>query len=80
MDIDRRLLAVSATCADVQDQDGGIGPVKRLVRLCPGVQTVAVDSGYKGHFADAAQAMASRVVEVVRRPGFAKSCVRLPKR
>ena len=35
VDTDGRLLAVSVTCADVQDQDGGIALVRRLVRLCP---------------------------------------------
>ena len=41
-----RLLAVGVTTADVQDQDGGIVLVRRLVRLCPWVRTVVVDGGY----------------------------------
>ena len=31
----------------VQDQNGGIPLVKRLVRLCPWIKTVVVDGGYK---------------------------------
>ena len=75
-----RLLAVRVTSADVQDQDGGIPPVKRLVRLCPWIRTVVVDGGYKTRFIDAVQASANRVVEVVKRPEFAKGFVLLPKR
>ena len=80
VDTDGRLLAVSVTTADVQDQDGGITLVKRLVRLCPWIKTVVVDGGYKKRFANAVQAMAGRVVEVVKRPEFAKGFVLLPKR
>ena len=80
VDTDGRLLAVSVTCADVQDQDGGIDLVRRLVRLCPWVKTVAVDGGYKKRFAEAVQALSGRVVEVVKRPEFAKGFVPLPKR
>lgn len=43
VDTEGRLLAVSVTCADVQDWDGGIALVRRLVRLCPWIQTVVVD-------------------------------------
>ena len=80
VDTDGRLLAVSVTCADVQDQDGGIALVRRLVRLCPWVKTVVVDGGYKKRFADAVQALGGRAVEVVKRPEFAKGFVLLPKR
>ena len=75
-----RLLCVKVTSADVQDQDGGIGLVKRLVRLCPWVKKVVVDSGYKTRFIASVQASASRVVEVVKRPQGAKGFVLLPKR
>ena len=80
VDMDGRLLAVSVTRADVQDQDGGIDLVRRLVRLCPWIRTVVVDGGYKKTFAEAVQAMAGRVAEVVKRPEFAKGFVLLPKR
>jgi putative transposase len=75
-----RLLAVMITAADVQDQDGGISLVKRLVRLCPWIEKVVVDSGYKNRFIESVQAAANRVVEVVKRPDFAKGFVLLPKR
>jgi len=75
-----RLLCVKVTSADVQDQDGGIPLVKRLVRLCPWIETVVVDGGYKTRFIEFVQATANRVVEVVKRPDFAKGFVLLPKR
>jgi putative transposase len=75
-----RLLAVKITAANVQDQNGGIPLVKRLVRLCPWIKTVVVDGGYKTLFIEAVQATANRVVEVVKRPDFAKGFVLLPKR
>ena len=75
-----RLLAVRITSANVQDQDGGIPLVKRLVRLCPWIKTVVVDSGYKTRFIESVQATANRVVEVIKRPDFAKGFVLLPKR
>ena len=80
VDMDGRLLAVSVTRADVQDQNGGIDLVRRLVRLCPWIRTVVVDGGYKKTFMEAVQAMAGRVAEVVKRPEFTKGFVLLPKR
>ena len=80
VDIGGRLLAVKVTSANVQDQDGGVPLVKHLVRLCPWIATVVVDAGYKTRFIDAVQASANRVVEVVKRPDFAKGFVLLPKR
>ena len=67
-----RLLAVKITSANVQDQNGGIPLVKRLVRLCPWIKTVVVDGDYKTLFIEAVQATTNRVVEVVKRPDFAK--------
>jgi transposase len=75
-----RLLCVKVTRADVQDQDGGIPLVKRLVRLYPWVEKVVVDSGYKTRFMEAVQSVGDRVVEVVKRPDFAKGFVLLPRR
>ena len=80
VDINGRLLAVKITSANVQDQDGGIPLVKRLVRLCPWIETVVVDGGYKTRFIDYVQTTSNRVVEVVKRPDFAKGFVLLPKR
>lgn len=80
VDTDGRLLAVRITTADVQDQAGGIPLVRRLVKLCPWIKTVVVDGGYKNTFIEAVEAMANRVVEVVKRPEFAKGFVLLPKR
>ena len=74
------MLAVRVTSADVQDQDGGIPLVKRLVRLCPWLKTVVVDGGYKTRFIESVRVTANRVVEVVERPDFAKGFVLLPKR
>jgi putative transposase len=75
-----RLLAVRITTADIQDQDGGIPLVRRLVRLCPWIETVVVDGGYKQRFIEAVQTGLNRVVEVVKRPDFTKGFVLLPKR
>lgn len=80
VDIDGRLLAVKVTPANVQDQDGGILLVRRLVRLCPWIETVVVDGGHKPRFIETVGAMAGRVVGVVLRPEFAKGFVLLPKR
>lgn len=54
--------------------------MERLVRLCLWIRTVVVDGGHKQRFIDAVQATAHRVVEVVKRPEFAKGFVLLPKR
>jgi putative transposase len=75
-----RLLAVRVTRADVQDQDGGIVLIQRLVRLCPWIETVVVDSGYKDRFIEAVKVGLNRVVEVVKRPQGARGFVLLPKR
>ncbi len=75
-----RLLAVSVTPADIQDQDGGIPLVQRLVRLCPWIETVVVDGAYKTRFIAAVQNGLKRLVEVVKRPDLAKGFVLLPKR
>lgn len=75
-----RLLAVSVTPANVQDQDGGLALVKRLVHLYPWVETVVVDGGYKKRFIDAVQSGLERAVEVVPRPEGSKGFVLLPKR
>jgi transposase len=75
-----RLLAVAITPADIQDQDGGIPLVRRLVRLCPWIETVVVDGAYKTRFIAAVQNGLKRLVEVVKRPDFAKGFVLLPKR
>jgi len=80
VDTDGRLLAVRITSADVQDQAGGIPLVRRLVKLCPWIKTVVVDGGYKKSFIEAVQATGRRIVEVVKRPDFAKGFVLLPKR
>lgn len=80
VDSDGRLLAVMITPADVQDQDGGMPLVERLVRLCPWIATVVVDGGYKNRFIEMVQNGLNRVVEVVKRPDFAKGFVLLPKR
>lgn len=75
-----RLLCVTVTPANIQDQDGGISLVKRLVRLCPWIEKVVVDSGYKTRFIQSVEANANRVVEVIKRPEFTKGFVLLPKR
>jgi putative transposase len=72
VDIDGRLLAVDVTAVDVQDQDGGLPLVQRLVKICPFVTTIVVDGGYKNHFINAVQDTLRRLVEVVKRPDFAK--------
>jgi putative transposase len=80
VDIDGRLLAVDVTPADVQDQDGGLPLVQRLVKVCPFVQTIVVDGGDKNHFINTIQDTMGRLVEVVKRSDFAKGFVLLPKR
>lgn len=80
VDTEGRLLAVDVTSADVQDQDGGLPLAKRLVRLCPWIQTIVVDGGYKSKFIEGVQQMLHRAVEVVKRSDLAKGFVLLPKR
>jgi putative transposase len=80
VDIDGRLLAVTITTADVQDQEAGLPLVKRLVRLCPWIEKVVVDGGYKHRFIEEIQTGLKRLVEVVKRPAFGKGFVLLPKR
>ena len=71
VDTDGRL-GGKITSADVQDQDGGIPLVMRLLRLCPWILTVVVDGGYKTRLIDYVQQAKNRVVEVIKRPDFAK--------
>ena len=66
VDCEGRLLAVDGTSADVQDQDGGLPLVQRLVTLCPFIKTIVVDGGYKNHFIDTVQGTLGRLVEVVK--------------
>jgi putative transposase len=80
VDSEGRLPAVSVTPADVQDQDGGIPLLQRLVRLCPWIETVVVDGADKTRFIAAVQNGLKRLVEVVKRPDLAKGFVLLPKR
>ena len=80
VDTDGRLLGVDVTTADVQDQDGSLPLARRIVHLCPWSKTIVVDGGYKGKFIDGVQNGLGRVVEVVKRPQFAKGFVLLPKR
>jgi putative transposase len=80
VDIDGRLLAVDVTPADVQDQDGGLPLVQRLVKVCPFVQTIVVDGGDKNRVINTIQDTMGRLVEVVKRSDFAKGFVLLPKR
>lgn len=56
------------------------GRALTLIRLCPWIKTVLVDSGHKTRFIEAVQATANRVVEAVKRPDFAEGFVLLPKR
>ena len=51
-----------------------------MVTLCPFIKTIVVDGGYKNHFIDTVQGTLGRLVEVVKRPEFAKGFVLLPKR
>ncbi len=80
VDSDGRLLGVRITSADVPDQTGGIALLKRLLPLFPWIATVVADGGYKATFVDFVQVTAKRVVEIVKRPEFAKGFVLLPKR
>src|SRR3712207_4675228 len=80
VDSDGRLLAVALTPADVQDQDGGVLLLKRLVRLCPWIETVVVDGGYKTRFITAVQNGPKPAGWGAQHPGFAKGSLFLPKR
>lgn len=80
VDTDGRLLAVDITSANVQDQDAGLPLAKRIVRLCPWIETFVVDSAYKTTFIDGVQKLLHRAVDVIKRPDFAKGFVLLPKR
>ena len=51
-----------------------------LSGCAPGIRTAVVDAGHRTRFAEAAQALAGRAVEVVERPEFTKGFVLLPKR
>jgi len=75
-----RLLAVKITSASVQDQDGGISLLRRLLPLCPWITNVVVDGAYKAKFVDFVKVTAKRAVELVKRPDRAKGFVLLPKR
>lgn len=80
VDTDGRLLAVTVTAANVQDQDGGSLLVQRLVRLCSRIGTGMAEGGYKNRFIEAVRAGLSRIVEVVKRSDFVEGFVLLPKR
>ncbi len=61
-------------------QDGGVIVVGRLRRLCPWMRALVGDGGCTRRIIDAIRVTASRVVEIVERPKFAKGFVLLPKR
>jgi putative transposase len=73
------LLAVRVTDGAVQDRDGGAALVRQVRALFPWLVRVATDSAYAGRF-ETALARLRIVVEIVRRPDFAKGFVLLPKR
>ena len=73
------LLAVRVTDGSVQDRDGGITLVRQVRKLFPWIVHVAADGAYAGHF-ETALARLRIMVEIVRRPDFAKGFVLLPKR
>ena len=73
------LLAVRVTDGAVQDRDGGVDLVRQVRTLFPWIVLMAADSAYAGRF-EAALARLHIVVEIVRRPDFAKGFVLLPKR
>ena len=74
-----RLLAVTITAANVQDQNGGIPLVKRLVRLCPWIKTRRrwrlQDTLHRGRPGDRKSCRRGR-----QTTDFAKGFVLLPKR
>jgi putative transposase len=73
------LLAVHVTDGAVQDRDGGIDLVRQVRALYPWIVHLAADGAYAGRF-EAALRRTRIVVEIVRRPDFAKGFVLLPKR
>jgi putative transposase len=80
VDTGGRVVAALVTAGDVTDQQGGILLAEKVCRLCPWVQTVIVDGGYKEGFRRYVEDTLGRKVEVVKRPNRAKSFVVLPKR
>jgi putative transposase len=70
---------VRITDGAVQDRDGGLDLVRQARALFPWLVRVAADSAYTGRF-EAALARLRIMVEIVRRPDFAKGFVLLPKR
>src|SRR5918993_1541838 len=73
------LMAVHVTDGAVQDRDGGAALVHQVRALFPWLVRVAANSAYAGRF-ETALASLRIVVEIVRRPDFAKGFVLLPKR
>lgn len=71
---------MDVTPAGIQEPDGGLPRVQRLVKTCPWIKTFVVDGGAKNRFIDTLQNTVGRGVEVVKRPDFAKGFVLLPKR
>ena len=72
------LLAVRVTDGAVQDRDGGLDLVRQARALFPWMVRVAADSANAGRF-EAALVRLRIMVEIVRRPDFAKGFVLLPK-
>jgi putative transposase len=73
------LLAVHVTDGAVQDRDGGVTLVRHVRALFPWLLRIAADSAYVGRF-ETALTRLRIMVEIVRRPDFAKGFVLLPKR
>ena len=71
------LLAVRVTDGAVQDRE--VDLVRQVRTLYPWMIRMAADSAYAGRF-EAALARLRIMVEIVRRPDFAKGFVLLPKR
>lgn len=80
VDTGGRILTSTVTCADVPDQEAGLGLAAWLVRLCPWIEIFIVDHGYKKTFCEAICNRFGRTVQVAERPKNAKGFVVIPKR
>ena len=62
----------------MQDRDGGVDLVRQVRALFPWIVRMAADGTYAGRF-ETALVRLRIIVEIVRRPDFAKGFVLLPK-
>lgn len=74
------IMAVVVHAADIQDRDGAILVLERIIGVFSKLKLIWVDGGYRGDFISIAKSLFSRSIEVVMRTDAEKCFKVFPKR